>query len=93
MQDLSTGPASREMPKKIVRISPNIIIEMGCRENETDGSVYPAVSFCKYKRNSYSHAKNAFVGRAIEISFGLRTAKIAADAINAYLNSVSNKYN
>jgi hypothetical protein len=92
MQDLSTAPASREMPKKIVRISPNIILEMGCRENETDGSVYPAIAFCKYKRNSYSHSRNAFVGRAIEISFGLRTAKIAVDTINLYLESVMNKY-
>jgi hypothetical protein len=92
MLDLSTAPAAREMPKKNARISPNLVLEMGCRENESDGSVYPAITFCKYRKNSYSHEKNAFIGRPMEISFGLHTAQIVVDTLIQYLQSLKEKY-
>jgi hypothetical protein len=92
MIDLSTAPAARELPKKNVRISPNLVIEMGSRENENDGSVFPAITFCKYRKNSYNHEKNSFIGRPTEISFGLRTAQIAIDTILEYLHSIKDKY-
>jgi hypothetical protein len=92
MQDLSGAPATLDMPRRIVRVSPNLMLEMGIRENENDGSIYPAVSFCKYKKNSFSHAKNAFIGRPLEISLGLRTARIVIQEIFKFLRLVHSKY-
>jgi hypothetical protein len=85
-EDLSGAPKHKELPEKTIRISPNIVIDMGCRVNEADGSSYPAITWCKYKRNSFCTEKNCFKGKPLEISFGMRTAQIGVSAIQNYLD-------
>jgi hypothetical protein len=79
-----------------VRVCQYIVIELNTKANTVDGSLYPAVSLYKFRKDTYDTEKKCFIGKpSIDFTFGIASAlrlySVLGDLLQSYERQSGNR--
>jgi hypothetical protein len=86
--DCGPSHSTLELERQSVRISNYLLMELGIKTNTLDKSQYIGISILKFKKNSFNQENKCFVGKPLDLTFSVPTARLIGKTIDSFLKTV-----